>query len=125
MDLTEIPLFALADRRLAWVSARQSVLAQNIANADTPGFRAKDLSPFGAALAQAALPLAATASGHLPGSTESLGRVLTVTGETSPDGNSVAIDRELVKVAEADSAHEAAIGVTKSYLSMFRTVIGR
>ena len=42
----QIGLFALADRRLAWLGARQGVLAQNVANADTPGWQQRDIRPF-------------------------------------------------------------------------------
>ena len=125
MDLSRIPLFALADRRLAWVAARQSVLAQNIANADTPGWRAQDVTPFGATLAPAGINLAMTAAGHIAGRPANAVGVAPVASERSPDGNSVALDKELAKVADTDSAHEVAIGLTKTYLGMFRTTIGK
>lgn len=125
MDLSQIPLFALADRRLAWVGSRQAVLAENIANADTPGWRSKDLQPFAASLSAAGLSLVATAPGHLPGIVAPPSAVAAQQPERSPDGNSVAIDKELAKVADTDAAHEIAIGLTKTYLGMFRTAIGR
>ncbi|RYF10860.1 MAG: hypothetical protein EOO77_20625, partial [Oxalobacteraceae bacterium] len=46
MDPTDIGLFRLAEKRLNWVEQRQQVLAQNIANANTPNFKARDVSPF-------------------------------------------------------------------------------
>ena len=46
MDLDNLPLFSMVKKRLDWLGQRQEVLSQNIANADTPGFRAKDLKPF-------------------------------------------------------------------------------
>jgi flagellar basal-body rod protein FlgB len=126
MDLSDVPLFALADRRLAWVDARQTLLAQNIANADTPKFHAHDLSPFTAALAQAGVQLARTDPAHLvpASSTGSFGLGQQV-AETSPDGNSVAIDKELVKIADTDAAHELVTSLTKKYLGLVRTAIGR
>lgn len=125
MDPSNIPLFALADRRLAWIDARQSVLAQNIANADTPGWHSRDLKPFAATLGGSSIGLALTEPGHLAGTTGgALGSVVQ-SGERAPDGNSVAIDQELVKVADTDAAHELVNNVTKKYLGMFRTAIGR
>src|SRR5262249_23723863 len=46
MDAKHVGLFDLAERRLAWATRRQSVLAQNIANANTPGYKPHDLRPF-------------------------------------------------------------------------------
>ena len=43
MDLRKIPVFAAITQRMGWLNQRQQVLAQNIANSDTPGFRPKDL----------------------------------------------------------------------------------
>jgi len=124
MDVSQIPLFALADKRLAWVTSRQAVLAQNIANADTAGFHARDLAPFASLLAAPGVSLAATAPGHFAGTGSSAAAPVAVPGERSPDGNTVALDKELAKVADTDMAHEFAVGVTKSYLGMFRTSIG-
>ena len=125
MDLSQIPLFALADRRLAWVTSRQAVLSENIANADTPHWRARDVSPFAAALGTASIGLAATEPGHFAGKTPPAAKTVLPPGERSPDGNGIQLDKELAKVADTDTAHEIALGVTKSYLGMFRTAIGR
>src|SRR5262249_21353878 len=46
MDLSKMPLFSLVAQRLGWLSERQRVLAENVANADTPGYRAHDLAPL-------------------------------------------------------------------------------
>ncbi len=127
MDLSDIPLFSLADQRLAWVDARQTLLAQNIANADTPQWRARDVQPFAASLRQASVTLARTDPAHLapasgPGSAFD---AATSVAEQSPDGNSVAIDKELVKVADTDAVHELVTNISKKYLGLVRTAIGR
>jgi flagellar basal-body rod protein FlgB len=125
MDLSDVPLFALADRRLAWVDARQSVLAQNVANADTPHWRERDLKPFVAALGQATVTLERTDPAHLmPASSLPFGGGAQV-AEQSPDGNSVSLDKELVKVADTDAAHELVTALTQNYLGFVRTTIGR
>ena len=51
MDATHIDLFDLAEQRLAWADQRQAVLAQNVANANTPGYKPHDLRPFADMLA--------------------------------------------------------------------------
>ncbi len=129
MDLSDVPLFALADRRLAWVDARQTLLARDIANADTPRWRSHDLLPFDATLRQAGVALARTDPGHLAaaggdGAFGVFGADATV-GESAPDGNSVAIDKELVKVADTDATHELVTNLTRKYLGLVRTAIGR
>ncbi len=125
MDVSQIPLFALADKRLGWVAARQAVLAQNIANADTAGFRARDVAPFAAMLTAPGIPLAATAPGHFSGKPAATAKAKDVPGERSPDGNTVALDKELAKVADTDMAHEFATGMTRKYLGMFRIALGK
>jgi flagellar basal-body rod protein FlgB len=125
MDASNIPLFALADRRLSWIDARQSVLASNVANADTPGWHSRDLKPFAATLGAAGIVMARTDPGHLaPAGGGGLPSAVQA-GERAPDGNSVAIDQELVKIADTDAAHELVTNVTKKYLGMFRIAIGR
>ena len=125
MDPTQIPLFELADKRLAWVDRRQTVLAQNIANADTPGWRPRDVKPFDAALKAAGVSLAQTDPKHLRGSRSAGGGIVEAASQTEPDGNGVAIDKELTKVAETDSTHELVTDLYKKYLSFFQTALGR
>jgi len=112
MDPTRTTPVALAERRLAWLESRQRVLAQNIANADTPGYRPRDLRPFAEALAPA--------GGAAPGS-----RPDRQVAERAPNGNAVALDQQALKVADADTAHAFATGLHRRYLGMFRTALGR
>ncbi len=88
-------------RGLAMRSRRHSAIAANVANADTPGYRAVDVE-FSAALGRAKLDLAATDPRHLPGrrAAEASGRPTLVRGQPRRDGNDVDIDREMVKLAE-------------------------
>jgi flagellar basal-body rod protein FlgB len=125
MDLSDIPLFTLADQRLAWVDARQSLLAQNIANADTPHWQSHDLQPFAAALSQASVALTLTDPAHLAPPAATAFGATSVVAEQAPDGNAVAIDKELVKVADTDAVHELVTNLTKKYQNLVRTAIGR
>ncbi len=58
-------LFNLASRQLQHLTARQAVISGNIANANTPGYRARDLTPFRDLLDKTMLTMAATRAGHL------------------------------------------------------------
>lgn len=123
-----IGLFDLADKRLTWIDQRQQLLAQNIANADTPGWQAKDLTPFAATLAKTApADLALTNPLHLAGSQ---GGTLAPDPkarpeERAPDGNAVAIDGELTKVAQTNDTHALVVNLYQTYLGMFRTALDR
>jgi len=125
MASTQITLFDLADKRLAWVDRRQTLLAQNIANADTPGWRTHDLAPFDAALTQAGVTPMRTDPMHLPGTIVDTSGEQTAAGELAPDGNGVALDEQLSKVADTDATHQLVTGLYMKYLSFFRTALGR
>jgi len=125
MDSTRTALFDLADRRLAWIGRRQEMLAQNIANADTPGWKARDIKPFAELLARSpgTAPLL-THPGHLA-SRRAPPDGRTQNGEHAPDGNSVVLDAELGKVADTETAHSLVTGLYSKYLGMFRIAAGR
>ena len=127
MDMTQIPLFALADRRLAWLDQRQQVLAQNIANADTPGYTARGLAPFARLLegAGAAPALAVTEPGHIPGRENGAAGQSPRPAARAPDGNAVSLQQELVKMADNDANHALVTNLYRKYLGLFRTAIGK
>jgi flagellar basal-body rod protein FlgB len=119
---------SLAERRLDWLDRRQSVLAQNVANADTPRYRPRDLSPFQRELAgQTRLALARTQAGHGAGSPAAAigARTDRTAPEVAPDGNAVSLDREALRIAETDTAHQLAMSVHRSFMGMVRTTLGR
>ena len=119
---------ALAERRLHWLDRRQGVLAQNIANADTPGYRPNDLTPFARELAgQRRLAMARTEPAHSIGSRAAAinARADRLVSEVTPDGNAVSLDREALRVAETDTAHQLAMAVHRSFMGMFRATLGR
>lgn len=126
MDPSRISLFDLADRRLSWIGQRQQLLSQNIANADTPGWRTHDLKPFAEHLARGTgMAPARTDPGHIAPTRPPAGASKAQTGERAPDGNSVSLDVELAKVADTESAHSLVTGIYQKYLAMFRTASGR
>jgi flagellar basal-body rod protein FlgB len=114
-------IFDLAEQRLKWIDQRQAVLAENIANANTPGYAAKDITPFSEVLAAQARQ---AASGSAIGSGSRAGVDATATSR-SINGNAVVLDEQLEKVAETDTAQQLAMNLYKSYNGLFRTAIGR
>ena len=126
MNDTGMGLFDLAEKRLAWIDRRQGLLAQNIANANTPGYKTKDLSPFAQSLAQVAPELAITNSRHIAAATSTAAGVRQdPTGERAPDGNAVSVEDQLTKVADTDSAQALVTNLYKKYLGLFHTVLGK
>ncbi len=121
--VTQPALFDVLERKLNWVDARQRVLAQNIANADTPAYRARDLPPFAAALNDSLAP-ARTSPLHLAGYTQQAGTHAAAEGERAPDGNAVQLEDQLTKVADDEAAQAAAGNLWKSYMGMFMTALG-
>lgn len=124
MNLLNNGVFQAAEQRLAWADRRQQVLAQNVANVSTPGFQAKDVSPFRALLGD--MPLAQTSPLHLAGSagTSEVRPNVRRQGRT-PDGNSVSVERELAAVADTSGIQELALNLHHSYGAMFKTAFGR
>lgn|GEM_PF-27542 len=129
MDPTKTGPIALAEQRLRWTEARQRVLAQNIANADTPNYRPSDMQPFAKVLSGklAEKQMVATNANHLQGSRNQDGRTLKerISATRDPSGNAVSLEREALRVADTDSAHATALSVRRRYISMFMTALGR
>lgn len=127
MDTAHIALFDLADQRLSWVGRREQLLAQNVANANTPGWRARDLKPFADLLAGRTVGLAPVAltPAALPLLPSAPFGSVTTSGDAGPDGNSVQLDTELAKVADSETTQALVTGLYAKYLGMFRTTLGR
>ena len=128
MDPTQIGLFDLAARRLAWAAKRQALLAQNIANANTPGFRPHDLQPFALSLARTSgAVLTQTQPNHLSG----IGGdgpqqdITTQPPARAPDGNQVSLEQQLVKVADTQTSQELVTTIYRKYLTLFGMALGR
>jgi flagellar basal-body rod protein FlgB len=128
MDPTHIGLLDLAEQRLAWADRRQAILAQNIANANTPGFKPHDLQSFAATLAQtSSMAPVQTHPGHFGGTAGTMapGEVVDRSHMHSADGNAVALEEQLVKVADTDTTHALVTTIYRKYLGMFNIALGR
>jgi flagellar basal-body rod protein FlgB len=116
-----IYLFSLASQHNQWLSVRQSTIAGNVANANTPGFQALDVEPFEAVLDATRLEMAATRSAHL---TASPARVpVTEVGneqgwEVMHSGNTVSLDQELIKSGEVTRSFQLNAGILKAFHRM-------
>lgn len=124
----KMKIFATAGAMARHAAQRQAVIAENIANADTPGYRARDLVSFSEVMnGPKPVAMRATRPGHFSGSdrvgTAPQAETVLRPGATSPNGNSVSIEREMFAGAEAMADHERALAVYRSALSVLRTSI--
>ncbi len=135
MDLNNLTFFKMAKARMDWAAERQRVLAQNVANADTPRYQPEDVKPlnFGE-LARAArrpgqVKTAMTDPMHMPGNVPDRGDFLVEkvkhAYETAPDGNGVVLEDQMGKISETRSAYEVALNLYQKQLRMIRTALGR
>ena len=133
MDLTSIPLLDVLRERMGWLSARQSLLSQNVANSDTPAYAARDLKPldFEKLLrgTQVTAPgLALTDPRHIPIPANSATSYAEQPGgDSSIDvtGNSVSVEEEMMKVADTQAQYQAATDIYAKAIGMMRTAIDR
>lgn len=124
-DIPEIMRMAQGMARHA--AARQGVIAGNIAQSDTPGFRARDLPGFGQTYAQTS-SLRATRPGHI-GATraETVPEPQVDAGApaVSPNGNTVSLEREMMRSAQTRQAHDMALAVYGTARAILRTSLGK
>lgn len=124
----QLELLRLADAMARHASDRQSVIARNVANADTPGYRSRDLPDFSEIYsASSAKEMRATRSGHLSETNvQSIeASSFDAPGATSPNGNTVSLEVEMVRAAEVRQSHDMALGVYSTSLDMLRSALGR
>jgi flagellar basal-body rod protein FlgB len=124
MDPSDIGLFDLAARRLDWLGRQQTLLAQNIANLDTPGYTARALTPFAATLADAGATLRRTSPRQLPGAPPDLLSGDTQPQARAPDGNAVSLETQLKDVADTATDQQLVTTIYAKYLAMFQLTLG-
>ncbi len=110
--LDGMSFFALASKRLDWLAARQKVISENVANANTPDFLAKDVAGFETMLAGTQSGVATTNARHISTGSGGNGgpRVMTdvAAWERSIDGNTVVLEQQTVKAAEVSESYRLA-----------------
>jgi flagellar basal-body rod protein FlgB len=128
VDLTRTGLLDLAEKRMVWLEHRQQVLAQNVANADTPGWQARDLRPFADVMAdRTGVAPTRTQVLHLTGTRDPNTPPVTnlLVSSKSANGNAVAMEEQLTKVADTETTQAMVVNIYRKYLSLFRLAMGR
>lgn len=134
MGVSDIPIFSMLRTRMQWHQERQRVLAENVANADTPGFHARDLKPLdfgdmvaGSAGTTSAVTLALTSDTHiaLAGSAGGFETDRKSHYETRPGGNAVSLEDEMLKVADNQMDYQAATALYTRSLGLLKIALGK
>lgn len=133
MDLSSIPMFSTLRSSMHWLDRRQKVLADNVANASMPGYKARDLEELDFSDAMKAVE--SGSGGHhrhfshgesqsaLNSGISSIGLIDSPGSETSPDGNSVVLEEQMMKVTETQVQYQAAVGLYKKGLGLIRLAV--
>lgn len=131
MNLPDVPLLSMLRERMTWLHQRQDTLSQNVANADTPGYVARDLKPldFENALggAQRGSTMMTTNVRHISLSQSHGGQFEdheTPDQEASPNGNAVSLETQMIKVSETQAEFQAAANLYAKAMTMMKTAIG-
>lgn len=132
MDLSKFPVFRMMSGKMRWLSSRQSVLAQNVANADTPKYEAKDLKEVDFRKADGAssfrVELQRTSPAHYArtgAKTDFQDTRDRDPYETLPTGNAVVLEEQLMNVAQTRHDYELMTRLYRKHLQMFSIALGR
>jgi flagellar basal-body rod protein FlgB len=129
MDPGQLKLFHLMKERMDWLAQRQKVLAQNVANADTGNYEAKDLAPqdFRKLLQKQAtatrLPLAATSISHQQGQASATTFRYNSSRdyyEVTPTGNAVTLEEQMLRMSETREQYKLTTQLYKKYSAMMK-----
>ncbi|GKY86693.1 FlgB family protein [Sinisalibacter aestuarii] len=121
-------IFSMAQAMATHSAARQAVIAGNVANADTPGYRARDLASFGETFrANATGALHATRPGHdltRPDEPARQAQAVHRPNAAAPNGNTVSLEQEMFAAAEAKGEHDRALAIYRSAMTILRSSVG-
>jgi len=124
-----LQVFRMAFDMTAHAAARQNVIARNMANADTPGYAARDIAPFqaGTGSEPQAFSLRTTRPSHFgpPKDTAPFAIRDRPGAQADPNGNSVSLEAEMVHAVNTKRQHDKALAIYRSSLDVLRTAIGR
>lgn len=133
MAINDMPLFAALKTKMDWHQTRQNLLAENVANAETPGYRGRDLEAFSfESVLKSSVSLnvttRATDSQHFEiGNVDRDGFGPRQLGafEVTPEGNAVVLEDEMMKVAQNQLDYQTATSLYTRSLRLMRTALGR
>ena len=131
MEMRDLPLLSMLRERMSWLNQRQDVLSQNVANADTPRYVARDLKDLDfeqlMGTASSGTKMMTTNVKHIALSSAHSGKFEdheTPDQESDPNGNAVSLEVEMIKVADTQAQYQAAANLYAKAMTMMKTAIG-
>lgn len=133
MGLMNMPVFTAITDKMRWHQARQGLLAENVANAETPGYRGRDLAQYDFAdrssgFSTATVTTSATQPMHFSVSSDAssaFGAQSMANFEITPEGNGVTLEDEMMKVTTNMMDYQAATSLYQKSITILRTAMGR
>ena len=113
---------SVIEQRIKQHAERQKVITSNIANADTPNYKSKDIN-FDKTLKQEVKQLAVTHEKHITGGPGQAGEIITKKGGAWKDGNNVELNEEVAKMTENKMMHEFYLARFAGYAKKFKMAI--
>ena len=125
--IENIGLFKMANAMATHAAERQGHISRNIANADTPNYRATDMVDFSETLESQAMSLKATRPGHLSGGATASAdpQIIERIGEPAPNGNTVSLENEVMQAATVRQQHDMALSIYQAAREVVRSSLGR
>ena len=129
MAITDLPLFSMLRTRMQWHQERQRLLAENVSNSDTQGYRPRDLAPLQFDRTMPTLTsigLDRTDAGHIASSNASSSQASRLGGyDVRPTGIAVNLEDEMIKVAANQMDYQAATTLYTKSLGLIKIAIGK
>lgn len=125
----KLDIFRMSHAMATHAGVRQAAVAQNMANADTPGYAARDIAPFQTLYeAQDGMTMPhATREAHIlgQGPRSEFAPSAREGAQRDPNGNSVSLETEMLNAVDVKRQHDRAIAIYRSSLTLLRTALGR
>ncbi len=126
MDLNSIPLLNAITQRMSWLGARQAVLAENVANADTPGYAARDIPEpdFKRLLAasDSSIAMRRTRPRHLAG-TAGEARLTQSSLKPGKVGTVVSIEEQMMEVGRTRMDYDAMVSIYRKQVHLIKMAV--
>ncbi len=136
MEFNNVPIMQMMAKKMSWLSRRTEIIAQNVSNADTPNYKARDLKPvnFRDLVDREAGPRGisprVTNARHISGSSMTTtlkfdNQNAPDTFETSIDGNDVSLEQQLTRLGQNQLTYQVTTNLYRKHLDLFRMALGR
>jgi flagellar basal-body rod protein FlgB len=124
--LSDLTIFQVASQKAEWLSARQTAVASNVANANTPGYRAVDVQPFTAVLDAQPVAMASTNPLHMTPDVsplESFKEVESDPAEETISGNTVNLEQQMINLGEVSRDYSMAANIRRAFHQLLLTAL--